>query len=502
LAQDPRQHLVLHFHGGLVSKDAGLAIAEKLEEVYSPSADSGGYPVFFIWESGAWETIRNNLTELADEPVFKELLRKILQYALERLGGFDASDLGRSATGAAFGSEELAARQELEQFWRNPRKETIPFRGVEATRGPVVPQEARGGLARVDETEIQVDLEQDRRLQSALATLPDLPPDTRSSFAGGAAEERRSAFSEMAACEFSKDPSTRGLVELYMVAKYLARVLRSLLRRYSAKRDHGLYATCVEELLRGFKFGGSALNEWGKALEWNRMKQDTADAFDPDPDVHAGTALLTRLQKAIATGLKLSRITLVGHSTGAIYIAHWIENSKKYLPETLKQDIVYLAPAITYDLFSETLRRNSNHIGRFRMFAMKDSLERDDQVWGQDDELPDGRDWRRFIYPSSLLYLVSGILESSFKNGSWVDEPDVPLVGMERFFTDLDVYPDNEFASIKDIRAWLGMVQDGFVWSKTTGQADGLNGDSTDHGGFDDNVLTLQSLQHIVKVGF
>jgi predicted alpha/beta hydrolase family esterase len=248
--------------------------------------------------------------------------------------------------------------------------------------------------------------------------------------------------------------------------------------------------------------GGSALNEWGKALEWNSMKQDTADAFDPDPDVHAGTALLARLQKAIATGLELNRITLVGHSTGAIYIAHWIENSRKYLPETLKQDIVFLAPAITYDLFSETLRRNSNHIGRFRMFAMRDSFERDDQVWGQDDELPDGRDWRRFIYPSSLLYLVSGILEFSLKDGSWVDEPDVPLVGMERFFTDLDVYPDNDFASIKDVRGWLGMVQDGLVWSKTTGQAEGLNGDSTDHGAFDDNVLTLQSLQHIVKVGF
>ena len=66
LAADDRRHLVIHFHGGLVSKQAGLAIAEKLLPVYSPTPGSGGYPLFFVWESGAWETIRNNFTELAE----------------------------------------------------------------------------------------------------------------------------------------------------------------------------------------------------------------------------------------------------------------------------------------------------------------------------------------------------------------------------------------------------------------------------------------------------
>ena len=94
LRQDPRGHLVVHFHGGLVSKEAGLATAERLLPLYSPSTSAGAYPVFFVWESGAWETIRNNLTELAGEPVFKQLLRKLIQYALEQLGGRDS--LGRT----------------------------------------------------------------------------------------------------------------------------------------------------------------------------------------------------------------------------------------------------------------------------------------------------------------------------------------------------------------------------------------------------------------------
>ena len=51
LCKDPRRHLVLHFHGGLVSKRAGLSVSARLTPVYSPAADRGGHPVSFVWES-------------------------------------------------------------------------------------------------------------------------------------------------------------------------------------------------------------------------------------------------------------------------------------------------------------------------------------------------------------------------------------------------------------------------------------------------------------------
>jgi hypothetical protein len=500
LRQDPRRHLILHFHGGLVSKEAGVAIADKLLNVYSPSTSAGGYPVFFVWESGAWEAIRNNLTELAGEPVFKQLLRKLMQYALERLGVRDLLGVGRSIPQATFGSRDLEVRAELDAFWAAPSKATIPFRGLDAMASTA---QARSASTSISEAEIQADLEQDIAFRRALATLPDVPVATRSSLAGGVGTERRSAFSEIASREFSKDSATRGLIEIYVVAKYVAKVLRAILLRYSAGRDHGLYATCVEELVRGFKLAGSGLNEWAKALEWNRMKKDTADAFEPDPNVHAGTALLSRLQMAFASGLQVKRVTLIGHSTGAIYIAHWLANSRRYLPQTLKQDVIFLAPAITYDHFANTLRNDGQLLGKLRVFAMKDEFERDDQVWGQDAELPAGEDWRRFIYPSSLLYLVSGILESKVAaDGTWIDEPDMPILGMERFFTDVKTYPDADFPSIKDVRMWLMTDTHSLIWSKTTGQTGGLNCDSIDHGAFDDNELTLQSIRHILEWGF
>jgi hypothetical protein len=203
--------------------------------------------VFFVWESGAWETIRNNLTELACEPVFKQLLRKLLQYTLERLGAQDPFGVGRSIPEATFGSRALEVQTDLDAFWAALGKATIPFCGYDVMTNAV---QARSASITISEDEIRADLEQDIAFLRALATLPDLPAATRSSFAGALAIERRSTFSEMASREFSKESGTRGLVELYTVAKYAARVLRAILRRYSRRRDHGIYATCVEVLRR------------------------------------------------------------------------------------------------------------------------------------------------------------------------------------------------------------------------------------------------------------
>lgn len=505
LAVDPRRHLLLHFHGGLVSKEDGLGIAESLTPVYSPSPAQGAWPVFYVWESGAWETIRNNLTELADEPVFKQVLRKLVQYALERLGGQALAGVaaGRSVLPASVGARESEVRQAFDAFWSKPSPDTIPLRGMDPLLGPA---QARSVDGLLDEDEVIADLQSDAEFQQALATLPDLPPASRSAFAPAGATEHRSAFSEVAAREFSQSSHTRGLVELIQVARFLLQVVRAVMQRRAQGRDHGLYATCVEEAVRAFKVAGSGINEWGKALEWNRMKQDAADAFGPDPDVHAGTALLARLGAALQAGMPPPRITLVGHSTGAIFIANWLARARDFLPESLRVDVVYLAPAITHRLFAQTLRDHGSRIGNFRMFAMQDALEREDQVWGDGQDLPAKQDWRRFIYPSSLLYLVSGILESDVDaSGQLHDQADVPLVGMQRYLVDTATYNaanDPAFACVDQVRAWLAARAGSLVWSTTVNAPAGMACGSIDHGAFDNDELGLLSLRQIISRGF
>jgi hypothetical protein len=133
------------------------------------------------------------------------------------------------------------------------------------------------------------------------------------------------------------------------------------------------------------------------------------------------------------------------------------------------------------------------------MFAMSDALEREDQVWGDDSTLPEGRDWRRFIYPSSLLYLVSGILESrQAPDGTLSDEPDMPILGMQRFFSDETTYGAADFPEIAQVRQWLRASANTMVWSYADDIGDGLNCHCNDHGAFDDEKTTLASLGYIV----
>jgi hypothetical protein len=483
-------HLILHFHGGLVSSEAGFKIAETLLPVYL----AGGHPVFYVWESGVWETIRNNIMELADEPVFKQLLRKLLQYTLQKLG---ATDGARSISPAQVDPEEV--RETLEDFIANPGPETIPYKDFV----PAVPEAvARSAVDQVDEAEIQADIETDDEFRRSLASLPDIPDNKRSALLASNVPvvEQRTTFSLLASEKFSAKEGQRGLIEFFKVAMVLKDILVGILRRYRAGRDHGLYATVVEEIIRSFKVGGSGINEWGKALQWNRMKKDCIDAFLSDEN-RAGTAMLKRIGTELDSGKKLKRITLVGHSTGAIYICEWIKAASAVLAKDVKFDVVFLAPAVTYARFGDTLKQFGDRIRSFRMFAMQDQLERDDQVWG--DDLNGKPDWRRFIYPSSLLYLVSGILESKeAADGKLTDEPDMPLVGMQRYFTGSGTYGDKDFPEVVQVRAWLAAHANALVWTVAEGAGNGLNSRCNDHGGFDNEKDTLESLRHIVKSGF
>src|SRR5688500_7719333 len=54
LVAKPPDKLFVHCHGGNVSKQEGLRIAEALLPVYR---DAGAYPIFFIWNSAISESL-------------------------------------------------------------------------------------------------------------------------------------------------------------------------------------------------------------------------------------------------------------------------------------------------------------------------------------------------------------------------------------------------------------------------------------------------------------
>ena len=440
-AADPKKdRLVLHFHGGLVPEQYGEKIASRLLSLYRDKGNA--YPVFTIWQSGLLEIVRNHWRELGQDNSFRALIERVVQYLLGQLD---------SEPGERGGSIQ-----------------TPPIREVQAE------------IATHTEREPLVDREPE------LASLPDhLSPEEAAQFAGilgsdvrvvqggmrlvqqDATQVSDELRKEIAKARATQEPETRGLLETGLLVRAGVRIIGRCLARYAKGSHHGFYTTVVEETGREIK--GDLI----ASIIWKRMKQDTEDAFGGSADTHGGSALLEEIAKLAAA--TRPRIVLVGHSTGAVYICHLLQavQARRLRPD-LVFEVLFLAPACTFDLMLKTLKTAGGRIAKFRSFGMEDGLEIGDQLAPP-------------IYMRSLLYFVSGIAE---------DDVDMPLVGMQRYHT-------GEFTSRKNIQRVLSLIAthpNAWVWSKTnTGL--GLSSLSASHGDFDDDTDTLASVAHLVSTG-
>jgi len=149
------------------------------------------------------------------------------------------------------------------------------------------------------------------------------------------------------------------------------------------------------------------------------------------------------------------------------------------LPDTQKYNVILLAPASNCELTAETLTKHGSQIDGFRMFTMTDEFEKNDELV-------------KVLYPHSLLYFVSGVVEGGF---------DVPLVGMSRFY-DQGKFPDASFPAVATVRNFIGSDASRAVWSVNTSGYDGCRSASEKHGDFDNDKETLDSIIHILKTGF
>ncbi|MFE0100782.1 hypothetical protein [Streptomyces sp. NPDC059009] len=471
-----RPRVVLHFHGGLVDDALGFATAARLTPVYEAA---GVTPVFFVWSSGLLETVRGNLPKILSESVFRTLLNRVTRYA----AGLVFAQPGRRSLGTVPTPPARAVAAEL----------SLAERGQEPYGQLVAPHEVEQ-LSEAERARITAELDADTELalrnreivnsayQDPASTAPEGPPEQAAArgVTGGRAAAATlmspATVEELTVATVAADVE-RAVVTSALLVRKAVRVVGAVVGRFRAHSDHGLYPTVVEEILREFYVANV-----GAAI-WDAMKQQTAATFAAPAlpgEVRAGRYFMDRFGELLGAGPR-PRLSVVGHSAGAVFIDNLLTDldrrrtaAEEPVPADFRvRDVVLLAPACTVAHLAPVVRRRAELFDRFRMFTMTDTAERADHL------VP-------HLYPRSLLYFVSGVLERDPDGRSAV----LPLAGMQRAYSDGAGGAGQDIAAVRD---FLDADATRTVWSPHDG-GPGLSSGAHSHSGFDDDPEVLASV--------
>jgi hypothetical protein len=459
--------LLLHLHGGLVDQASGEAAAQRLSGngPNSWQLNAEWTQVYVVWRTGAFETIKTNWIDLVhDDRLYQTIVRKLI--------GFVARKLGVPAI-AARGPGTLDIAEAEIQRRLTGQVGTRPFDEIDgllapdqplAARATIMSEQTNGELAIDFQTELAVD----DAFQLAAADIDEainVPSGARAPSAGAdmsAGEKMLKRLDERIREPLEPSPAVagkpRGIVSASaFLLSHAGQVAIRCFKRFRSVRDHGLHATIVEEVCR--EFYGDLIG----ARVWGMMVRDAAD--------HFGQSKLGSTLIDIIKAHPPSDFIITAHSAGSIWAAHFLRAAKAAgLNKGAR--LFLLAPAIREDLFSDMIVDAGGLIERCRMITMTDELERRDAVLGHD---------KAYVYPSSLLYLVSGMFEELSAKAY----PDAPILGMQRFLS-LSGLDSDEQDAAKRIAAFFQAADHAIISSPTPSVS---MADS--HGAFDDEPLTL-----------
>jgi hypothetical protein len=204
---------------------------------------------------------------------------------------------------------------------------------------------------------------------------------------------------------------------------------------------------------------------------WDRMKLDCATLCGP-----GGPA--TRLLDAIHDQVPAdTHIVLVGYSAGCLLIDEFLTEAHTLMPDR-KFDVIWMAPAISYRRVAADIDAYRQNVRHFKEFNLDPNLELSDHM------LNDIGRYRSDAYPGSLLLFVSGALEN---------QPDTPIVGLERFRAHPRFWSPTEKASIDAVATALNLAQNTFISSKTSPDCT-----ATKHGDFVFDPPTLSTIHRLL----
>jgi hypothetical protein len=365
----PSDHICVFFHGGLVSRDEALATARELEPGFT---NSGSYPFFFVWHSDLLTVIRAKIEPYKDNDGFVKATNILVKLVARKIKG-------------ACDTSALLAQLPSNQLRRTP---SLNLEDLEKLARPY----DKAWTAR-DGEQLACSTSELREFAQFLGH-------------GGANVGGRGLLFSKTRTLGTKNPLSR------------------VINRLNSGHGHGLYTTVIEELLTAAGVG----KRLGVPV-WDKMKGFIDDSF-ADNDQAGGTAFLEHLAAAWAANPRL-RVTLIGHSAGAIYVQRFIEALDARLPPERQVDVILMAAAVSFSRVDSGLAVFKRRVKAVRTFGLSDKVE--SSYW----EVP-------LIYNKSLLYIVSAFCEADAND-------DKPLVGMQRYWSEAWPYLGTDIADVIDV---------------------------------------------------
>lgn len=376
--------LVFHFHGGLVDETSAMGSAEHLlANVYSANDT---HALFFIWETGFMTSVTEWIKGFKEESI-KSLVVRIQAWAKHKITSQEGTD--EYLTDFDPSHQQL---KNLADLYVNRKAFDTVFVSDETIISNLADE-----LKAFDE-EI---LNPNHKLNSAYQKY--LQENTGAVGSENVGSEEFIGFG-------------------YWI---VARVVVETLKRYVNDTDHKLQATITESLLRV-----SGVYKVGVGV-WQEMKDQAKSMWENDNPLvdnpRVGYSFLNALSVYLSKrdSSRPFCIDVVGHSAGSIVIVEMLNAILKNKIDNIKiRNVIFIAPAIRMDKFkSEFIDVPAilNNINSISQFTMDDKRELSDVLVGDN----------KFIYPSSLLYAISGFLE---------DDVDAKILGMQRFYTDTAPY--------------------------------------------------------------
>jgi len=453
--------LLLYFHGGLVSASSGMQTAERITRYISPATHS--HPVSFVWETGLGETLQQNLNVIWSSEFFKRLLVKVLKVAGKQLNIDVEEFAGSKGVGGMSDAEiwEQLKRAEPFEFTNEaPGGKSASLMFTDEELSGDIDYLLNSSLAGELKGEFEAEIENDDRLKAA------------------AQREKPALEAELMRNEIAQsiEQGEKGILSFGSLVAAAVKITIRVIKRYLKKRNHDFYPTVVEEIFREIYIADFGTTIWGLMQEKAKDMWKSDDfSSSPSTSWHAGSYFLKKIVDFMASGKKLT-IDLVGHSAGSIAICEMVDAIiERGLPIKFRH-VIFMAPACRCELFARTVLKNKSIMQDFRMFTMSDEYEKQDHMLS-------------VIYPRSLLYLISGILEK--------DSFDAYVLGLQRHISGWAPYDSDEV--LNDIKAFISL-EGNVVYSVTQDGLPGFISGSQKHGNFDnDKETTLDSIVNIIS---